>query len=111
MSKISSSRMKLTARLRVSFIMRMSLILAAAILYGAFSSPAGAAPKERHVVVMVWDAMRPDFINEQNTPTLYQLAQEGVRFQNHHAAYLSSTEVNCAAIATGAYPANNGIVA
>jgi arylsulfatase A-like enzyme len=32
-------------------------------------------------------------------------------FQNHHAVYPSSTEVNGTAIATGAYPQNSGIVA
>ena len=30
-------------------------------------------------------------------------------FKNHHPAYVSSTEVNGTAIATGVYPQNNGI--
>lgn len=70
-----------------------------------------AAGKAEHVVVVVWDGMRPDFINETNTPTLYQFARDGVLFQNHHAVYLSSTEVNGTAIATGDYPSHNGIFA
>ena len=70
-----------------------------------------AAGKARHVVVIVWDGMRPDFVTESNTPTLWQLAREGVTFQNHHPVYLSSTEVNGTALATGAYPSHDGIVA
>ena len=54
--------------------------------------------------------MRPDFINATNTPTLFQLAQEGARFDSHHPVYLSTTEVNGTAIATGAYPAHDGII-
>jgi arylsulfatase A-like enzyme len=55
--------------------------------------------------------MRPDFITEQDTPTLHHLAQEGVFFRNHHPVFLSATEVNGTAIATGAYPAHSGIMA
>ena len=70
-----------------------------------------AAGKAEHVVVVVWDGMRPDFISKEHTPALYQLAQDGAMFQNHHAVYPSSTEVNGTAIATGAYPQRSGIVA
>src|SRR5207245_877371 len=69
-----------------------------------------AAGQQRHVVVIVWDGMRPDFISEQNTPALAQLADRGVMFRNHHSVYLSATEVNGTAISTGAYPAHDGIV-
>jgi arylsulfatase A-like enzyme len=86
----------------------LRLILLGAVLYDCNAFSAG---KAEHVVVVVWDGMRPDFISKEHTPTLYQLAQDGVMFQNHHAVYPSSTEVNGAAIATGAYPQNNGIIA
>jgi membrane-anchored protein YejM (alkaline phosphatase superfamily) len=46
---------------------------------------------DRHVVVVVWDGMRPDFVSEQNTPALWQLAREGVVFRNHHSVYPSAT--------------------
>jgi arylsulfatase A-like enzyme len=68
------------------------------------------AGQNRHVVVMVWDGMRPDFVSESNTPALFQLARHGVTFQNHHSVYLSATEVNGSALATGAYPEHDGIV-
>jgi arylsulfatase A-like enzyme len=85
----------------------LSLLILAAAALPASSANAGSA---RHVVVIVWDGMRPDFVTEQYTPTLWQLAQRGVTFQNHHSVYLSSTEVNGTAISTGAYPSHDGIV-
>jgi arylsulfatase A-like enzyme len=73
---------------------------------------AAAPPKfERHVVIVVWDGMRPDFVNEQNTPTLWKLARDGVTFRNHHAVYPSATMVNGTALVTGVYPSKNGIIA
>jgi arylsulfatase A-like enzyme len=53
--------------------------------------------------------MRPDFVTEKNCPTLYALAQRGVRFAHHHSVYPSATEVNGTAISTGAWPVNSGI--
>ncbi|PWT79908.1 MAG: hypothetical protein C5B58_12645 [Acidobacteria bacterium] len=69
------------------------------------------AKVERHVVIVVWDGMRPDFISDKNTPTLWKLARDGVTFRNHHAVYPSATNVNGAALVTGIYPGKNGIVA
>jgi arylsulfatase A-like enzyme len=74
------------------------------------AATAFAAGKAEHVVMVVWDGMRPDFVTESNTPTLYQFAHDGVFFQNHHAVYLSSTEVNATAMATGSYPNRSGIL-
>lgn len=76
--------------------------------YAGVSAPTG---KAEHVVIVVWDGMRPDFISPQHTPTLYQLAQQGTFFKNHHAVYISTTEVNGTALNTGAYPAHSGIIA
>jgi predicted AlkP superfamily pyrophosphatase or phosphodiesterase len=67
--------------------------------------------KAEHVVVVVWDGMRPDFISREHTPTLYQLAQDGTFFQNHHPVYISTTEVNGTAINTGEHPEHSGIIA
>ena len=77
------------------------------------SSAAAVVPAkpERHVVVVVWDGMRPDFVTEQNTPTLWKLAREGVTFRNHHAVYPSATMVNGTAMVTGVYPGKSGIIA
>jgi hypothetical protein len=71
----------------------------------------GVAKSDRHVVVVVWDGMRPDFVSEETTPTLWKLAGEGVTFRNHHAVYPSATQVNGTALVTGAYPGRSGVIA
>jgi arylsulfatase A-like enzyme len=86
----------------------------ASLLFGIVcASAAAAAPakSERHVVIVVWDGMRPDFVSEQNTPTLLKLARTGVTFRNHHAVYPSATNVNGTAMVTGVYPGKSGIIA
>src|SRR5258708_35568312 len=77
------------------------------------SSAAAVVPAkpERDVVVVVWDGMRPDFVTEQNTPTLWKLALEGITFRKHHSVYPSATMVNGTALVTGIYPGKNGIIA
>ncbi len=70
-----------------------------------------ASGMAEHVVVVVWDGMRPDFISTNHTPVLEKLAREGVMFKDHHAVFCSATEVNAVAIATGMNPAHSGIIA
>ena len=74
-----------------------------------FSGPAARAGQAEHVVIMVWDGLRPDCVSPSTTPVLYQLAREGVFFSNHHPAFVSSTEVNGTALITGAHPEHSGI--
>lgn len=86
----------------------LGAIVAALLPLQATSAPAG---KAEHVVIVVWDGMRPDFITPEHTPTLFQLSRQGTFFKNHHPVYLSTTEVNATALSTGAYPARSGIIA
>ncbi len=86
---------------------RFFITIVAALLVSAIV----AAAPDRHVVVVVWDGMRPDFVTEQNTPNLWKLAQSGVVFQNNHSVYPSATIVNGTAIVTGDYPNHDGILA
>lgn len=44
-----------------------------------------AASKASHVILMVWDGMRPDFITAENTPNLHALAERGTFFANNHS--------------------------
>lgn len=81
-----------------------------AILGLATATSLSAAPAHR-VVVVVWDGMRPDFISAETTPNLSRLAAEGVTFAHHHSVYLSSTEVNGTALATGTWPSHSGLIA
>jgi predicted AlkP superfamily pyrophosphatase or phosphodiesterase len=81
--------------------------------FTSFAAISVAAPlrQDRHVVIVVWDGMRPDFVSEQNTPALWKLAQSGVTFRNHHTVYPSATIVSGTAINTGDYPDTSGILA
>ena len=93
--------------------MPLHSIFVAALLF-AFAGTSGATGgpgKAERVVVVVWDGMRPDSVNDRNTPTLAALARSGVVFKNNHAAYPSSTNVNGAVLATGAEPGRNGVIA
>src|SRR5881397_795008 len=76
-----------------------------------FAIRAEPAKSDRHVVVVVWDGMRPDFVSEETTPTLWKLAREGVSFRNHHPVYPSATMVNGTAMVTGVYPGKSGVIA
>src|SRR5579863_9602976 len=63
----------------------------------------------RIVVLMVWDGLRPDFVTQRDTPNLFRLAREGVRFDRHHSIFPTLTMVNATALATGAPPGVNGL--
>jgi arylsulfatase A-like enzyme len=90
----------------------MQRIISLLFLGVCTSAPAIVPAKsQHHVVVVVWDGMRPDFVTEQNTPALWRLAREGVTFRNHHSAYPSATMVNGTAMMTGVYPGRSGIIA
>jgi arylsulfatase A-like enzyme len=90
----------------------MLRIIAIVLCVVCGSAMLAEAPRpERHVVVVVWDGMRPDFVSKENTPSLWKLAQQGVIFRKHHAVYPSATMVNGTAMVTGVYPGKSGIIA
>lgn len=92
--------------------MKLSLPLALITCWIGLSAPVRAEQTQsRHVVVVVWDGMRPDFVSEKETPALWKLRREGVAFLHHHSVYPTATQVNGAAIATGAYPDRSGLLA
>lgn len=89
-----------------------ALALAGALCLPTPALRASASPEPgRRVLVVVFDGMRPDFVSPAATPNLWRLARRGVWFAHHHPVYLSSTEVNGTAIATGAYPGRSTVIA
>ena len=80
--------------------------LAAALI--AFGQP--AAEPARLIAIFVVDGLRPDSINAADTPTIDRLRTEGANYVNSHSVFPTSTRVNAATLATGAYPARHGIV-
>ena len=91
--------------------MNLRYLLASVVGVASAVSALAAPGPERKVVVVVWDGMRPDFITPEITPNLSRLGAEGVFFAHHHPVYLTSTEVNGTALATGSWPAHSGIIA
>lgn len=100
--------------MRISTVVCLRLIcaVAAALICAPAqgSAPAPQPGKAKHVVIVVMDGLRPDSVTEEDMPTLSAMAKRGTFFERHHPVYLSSTEVNGAALATGMKPANTGIV-
>ncbi len=92
-------------------LLQFSIAFAIACWFCALAAGAAPSNPSRHVIVVVWDGMRPDSVTEQNTPALCKLAREGVIFRNHHSVYPSATMVNGTALVTGIYPGKNGIIA
>jgi predicted AlkP superfamily pyrophosphatase or phosphodiesterase len=66
--------------------------------------------KARLTLVFVLDGMRPDLINDTDTPNLQRLRQGGVNFINGHSVFPTVARVNSPSIATGYYPARAGVV-
>src|SRR5205814_1504807 len=86
----SASSPYVTHVIRATHVLRAAfLILLTELVLLAPVFANGSQKSDRKVVVVVWDGMRPDFVNETNTPTLWALAHEGVTFTRHHSTYLS----------------------
>jgi len=64
----------------------------------------------RLILIVVMDGLRPDSINQEDTPTLFRMRREGVNYINSHSVFPTVTRVNAAAISTGHYPGANGLV-
>lgn len=90
-------------------ILQLCLIVALITCSPLFTS-AAIQSQAKLIVLFVVDGLRPDLVSAENTPNIFRLAEEGVRFENSHAVFPTVTRVNSAAIATGAYPIVNGIV-
>jgi arylsulfatase A-like enzyme len=85
----------------------MFAIVAASIVEK--SAAFAASARGRIFVLMVWDGLRPDFVDAVNTPNLFALENSGVRFARHHSIYPTLTMVDAAGLATGASPSRSGI--
>src|SRR5215470_6909362 len=80
-------------------------------LAGCAAAPASGRPAAgvaRNVIILVWDGLRPDAIDEALTPNLARLRAAGVDFTDNHSTYPTFTMTNSASFATGAYPDATG---
>ncbi len=62
------------------------------------------------ILIVAFDALRPDMVTPELMPKLTAFAAAGVRFAHSRAAFPSETRVNQSALVTGCYPGRHGIV-
>ncbi|MEO1493509.1 MAG: alkaline phosphatase family protein [Pseudomonadota bacterium] len=62
-------------------------------------------------LIIVFDALRPEFVTPELMPNLTALAARGVTCANAHSTFPTETRVNQSAVTTGCYPHRHGIVA
>ena len=62
-------------------------------------------------LIVVFDALRPEFVTHALMPNLHAFAAEGARFANSRSTFPTETRVNQSAVITGCYPRRHGIVA
>lgn len=71
-------------------------------------SPISYAKTERHIILFVWDGLRPDSISQSMTPNLYRLSQEGTYFMDNHSSFPTFTMMNASSFATGDFAGKTG---
>jgi arylsulfatase A-like enzyme len=59
------------------------------------------ASRRPNIIVFVADGLRHNSVNEQDTPTLWEIRKKGVHFENSHSLFPTFTTANASAIATG----------
>lgn len=62
-------------------------------------------------LIIVFDALRPEFVTPELMPNLHAFAARGVRYLNSRSTFPSETRVNQSAVTTGCYPRRHGVVA
>ncbi len=63
------------------------------------------------VLVVVFDALRPEFVTPDVMPHLSAFAAGGVRYLNSRSTFLTETRVNQSAVTSGVMAAKHGLVA
>ena len=59
-------------------------------------------------VIMVWDGLRPDSVNVNDTPNLFAMRQSGTNFTDNHSTFPTFTMMNGSSFATGSFPKTSG---
>ncbi|MBJ80218.1 MAG: hypothetical protein CMH60_02765 [Myxococcales bacterium] len=65
---------------------------------------------KKRVLIVAFDALRPDMVTPELMPNLYQFAANGTYFPEARSTFPTETRVNQTALITGCYPERHGIV-
>lgn len=68
-------------------------------------------PDRTRALIVVFDALRPEFVTPELMPNLHGFAARGVQYRNSRSTFPSETRVNQSAVTTGCYPRRHGVVA
>jgi arylsulfatase A-like enzyme len=68
------------------------------------------ADGKKRVLVVTFDALRPDMVTSELMPNLSAFADQGGRFTHNRSTFPTETRVNQTALVTGCYPSRHGIV-
>jgi hypothetical protein len=68
------------------------------------------ADGKKRVLVVAFDALRPDMVTPELMPNLSAFADQGGRFTHNRSTFPTETRVNQTALVTGCYPSRHGIV-
>lgn len=66
--------------------------------------------KQKRVIIIGTDGMRPDLADPNMMPTFSMLSKEGTRFYNFTAAYPPHTRVSMTTLTTGTHPGKHGVI-
>lgn len=69
----------------------------------------GFSPRPEHVIMIMLDGFRPDYLIMYDTPVLQELVSQGVWVADARSVFPSTTTTNQTSFVTGAYPATHGI--
>lgn len=65
---------------------------------------------EIRTLIVFFDGLRPDYINEEYMPNLYAFFKTASVGKKHHSIFPTVTRVNSPSYATGSYPKSHGIM-
>jgi len=68
------------------------------------------ADRNKRVLIVAFDALRPDMVTPELMPNLCAFADQGGRFTHNRSTFPTETRVNQTALVTGCYPTRHGIV-
>lgn len=68
------------------------------------------AQSDMKTVVVVFDGLRPDYINQEMMPNLHKLRNQGSYGADNHSVFPTVTRVNSSSYATASYPYTHGIL-
>jgi hypothetical protein len=82
------------------------LSITSCLVFASHVAPPSSHAK--HVILFVWDGLRPDAVTKERTPNLYTFMKSGVKFSDNHSTYPTFTMMNAASFATGDRAGNTG---